>query len=160
MRGACISSYITLIGTISITDDGDGNITGVYLPNANLPCMDEHESDVIAEAAGQINEYLNGSRRQFDLPMVLDGSGFTLDVLESIQGIPYGETRTYSEIAESIGSPRSFRAVGNVCARNTLPIVIPCHRVLPSAGGIGSYTGGSSLKKRLLDHELAQGFPM
>lgn len=156
MRGACIYSYLTLIGTVSITEDGDGNITGVYLPNDNLPSMDEFESDVISEAASQINEYLTGSRKEFDLPLSYDGTPFRKSVLEAVRGIPYGETRSYSEIADAIGSPKAFRSVGTACAENPLPIIIPCHRVLPSSGGIGSYAGGSSLKKRLLDHERVQ----
>ena len=156
MRGACIYSYLTLIGTVSITEDGDGNITGVYLPNDNLPSMDEFESDVISEAASQINEYLTGSRKEFDLPLSYDGTPFRKSVLEAVRDIPYGETRSYSEIADAIGSPKAFRSVGTACAENPLPIIIPCHRVLPSSGGIGSYAGGSSLKKRLLDHERVQ----
>lgn len=156
MRGPCIHSYITLIGTVSITDDGEGSITGVYLPNDNLPCMDEYESDVIAEAAGQINEYLSGSRRRFDVPLSYGGSEFRVAVLDAVRRIPYGEVRTYAEIAEESGSPKAFRSVGTACAENPIPIIIPCHRVLPSAGGIGRYAGGSMLKKRLLDHEAAQ----
>jgi methylated-DNA-[protein]-cysteine S-methyltransferase len=156
MRGACIYSYLTLIGTVSITEDGDGNITGVYLPNDNLPSMDEFESDVISEAASQINEYLTGSRKEFELPLSYDGTPFRKSVLEAVRDIPYGETRSYSEIADAIGSPKAFRSVGTACAENPLPIIIPCHRVLPSSGGIGSYAGGSSLKKRLLDHERVQ----
>ena len=156
MHGACIYSYLTLIGTVSITEDGDGNITGVYLPNDNLPSMDEFESDAISEAASQINEYLTGSRKVFDLSLSYDGTPFKKSVLEAVMGIPYGETRSYSEVAETVGSPKAFRSVGTACAENPLPIIIPCHRVLPSSGGIGSYTGGSSLKKRLLDHERVQ----
>ena len=156
MRGACIYSYLTLIGTVSITEDGEGNVTGVYLPNDNLPSMDEFESDIISEAASQINEYLTGSRKEFDLPLDYGGTPFRRSVLEAVMDIPYGETRTYSEIATTIGSPKAFRSVGTACSENPLPIIIPCHRVLPSSGGIGSYTGGSSLKKRLLDHERVQ----
>ena len=153
MPGPCILSCITLIGTVNIAEDGDGNIIGVYLPNSNLPCMEDGETDVLLEAAAQLNEYFSGKRRRFDLPLSYGGTEFRTSVLDALREIPYGETRTYGEIAESIGSPRAYRAVGTACAENPLPIVIPCHRVVPSSGGIGSYAGGSSMKRRLLDFE-------
>ena len=141
MRGPCILSCITLIGTVSITEDGD------------LPCMDEGETDVLLEAADQLNQYFSGKRREFDIPLSYDGSEFRMSVLDALRDIPYGETRTYAQIAEAVGSPRAYRAVGTACAENPIPIVIPCHRVVPSTGGVGSYAGGSSMKRRLLDFE-------
>lgn len=153
MPGPCILSCITLIGTVNIAEDGDGNIIGVYLPSNNLPCMEDRETDVLLEAAAQLNEYFSGKRREFDLPLSYDGTAFRTSVLNAIQEIPYGETRTYGEVAESIGSAKAYRAVGTACAENPLPIIIPCHRVVPSSGGVGSYAGGSSLKRRLLDFE-------
>lgn len=153
MHGPCILSCITLIGTVSITEDGDGNVTGVYLPNSNLPCMDEAETDILLEAADQLNQYFSGKRRDFDLPLSYDGSEFRVSVLDALRDIPYGETRTYAQVAEAVGSPRAYRAVGTACAENPLPIVIPCHRVVPTTGGVGSYAGGSSMKRRLLEFE-------
>lgn len=150
-----IFSCITLIGTVSITEDGEGNVTGVYLPNSNLPCMEEAETDVLLEAADQLNGYFSGKRREFDLPLSYGGSEFRVSVLDALREIPYGEIRTYAEIAEAVGSPKAYRAVGTACAENPIPIIIPCHRVVPSSGGIGNYTGGSSMKKRLLDFEGA-----
>lgn len=155
MSGPCIASFITLIGTVSITEDGDGRITGVYLPNDNLPPMEEIETDTLREAASQINGYLSGKRRTFDLDIHTGAEGFRARVLEAIVDIPYGETRTYAEVAEMAGSPKAYRAVGTACSTNPLPIIIPCHRVVPSNGGIGQYTGGTSLKRRLLDHEVS-----
>lgn len=107
----------------------------------------------MTEAAAEINEYLAGSRKRFDLPLSYGGSGFRVSVLDAIRDIPYGRTRTYAEIAQAVGSPKAYRAVGTACGENPLPILIPCHRVLPSSGGIGGYAGGSSLKRRLLDLE-------
>lgn len=150
-----IFSCITLIGTVSITEDGEGNVTGVYLPNSNLPCMEEAETDVLLEAADQLNGYFSGKRREFDLPLSYGGSEFRVSVLDALREIPYGEIRTYAEIAEAVGSPKAYRAVGTACAENPIPIIIPCHRVVPSSGGIGNYTGGSSMKRRLLDFEGA-----
>lgn len=153
MRGPCIHSFITLLGSISITEDGEGNITALYLPNQNLPAMEESETDVLSEAAGQVNEYLSGRRRKFDLPLSYDGSDFRISVLRALIDIPYGEVRTYGEVAAEVGSPRAYRAVGTVCSGNMIPIIIPCHRVVPSSGGVGSYAGGSAIKSRLLDLE-------
>ena len=153
MPGPCILSCITLIGTVSISEDGEGRITGIYLPNSNLPCMEDGETDVLLEAADQLNEYFSGKRRRFDLPLDYGGTEFRTSVLEALMDIPYGEVRTYADIAREISSPRAYRAVGTACAENPLPIVIPCHRVVPSSGGIGHYAGGTAMKKRLLDFE-------
>ena len=153
MHGPCIFSCITLIGTVSITEDGGGRITRLYLPSSNLPCMEDRETDILSEAAGQLNEYFSGKRRSFDLPLLIEGSDFRRSVLEALIDIPYGEVRTYGQIAEAVGSPRAYRAVGTACAENMIPIIIPCHRVVPSSGGVGNYAGGSSLKTRLIELE-------
>lgn len=152
MRDPCIHSFITIIGSVSVTEDGEGNITGVFLPNQNLPPMDERDSNILVEAEAQVNEYLSGRRTRFDLPLSIEGTGFRMAVLEAISDIPFGETRHYSDIAELVGSPRAYRAVGTACAENPVPLIIPCHRVVPMTG-IGKYAGGVSLKKRLLDME-------
>lgn len=157
MRDPCIFSFLTLIGTVSITEDGEGRITGVYLPNGNLPAMDERETDILDEASGQLNEYFSGRRKSFDLPLSYETTPFRKAVLDAMRGIPYGEVRTYSRLAEAAGSPRAVRAVGSACASNPLPILIPCHRVVPSSGGIGGYAYGTSMKRRLL--ELERGLP-
>ena len=153
MRGSCIASFFTLLGTVSITEDGDGMITGVYLPCSNLPPMDQCETPALKGAARQINEYLAGKRTDFDLDLRYDGSDFRSRVMEELNRIPYGEVRTYKEIAEAIGYPNSMRAVGSACRDNPLPILVPCHRVIPSTGGYGNYSGGVSIKKKLLNLE-------
>lgn len=153
MCGPCITSFLTLIGTVSIAEDGNGRITDLFLPNSNLPAMEDRETDALGEAAKQVNEYLSGKRREFDLQLSYQETDFRTKVLEALMDIPYGETRTYSEIASAAGSPKAFRAVGTACAENPLPIIIPCHRVVPSSGGIGSYAGGTAMKQRLLDLE-------
>ena len=153
MRGSCIASFFTLLGTVSITEDGHGMITGVYLPCSNLPSMDQCETPALKEAAKQINEYLAGKRTEFDLDLYYDGSDFRSRVMEELNRIPYGEVRTYKQVAEAIGYPNSMRAVGTACRDNPLPILVPCHRVIPSTGGYGNYNGGVSMKKKLLNLE-------
>lgn len=153
MAGLYIHTFLTLIGSVSVAEDGSGRVTSLYLPNQNLEPMDENETPVLSEAARQVNEYLSGRRTAFDLPLRIGGTDFQADVLEAVGDIPYGEVRTYAEISENSGHPGAYRAVGTACARNPLPLIIPCHRVVPSSGGIGNYAGGSSLKRRLLELE-------
>ncbi len=146
-------TYVTLFGKFSISEDGDGNICGLYLPCNNLPCTIDRETDAIAEAASQLKEYLSGSRKAFDVPLSYEGSDFQTAVWKRILEIPYGKTVTYSEIASDIGSPGASRAVGTACGKNAIPVFIPCHRVVPSSGGIGSYAGGKMMKNKLLKLE-------
>lgn len=153
MGGPCIHTFLTLIGSISIAEDGTGRIIGLFLPNQNLAPMEENETEALSMAAAQVNEYLSGRRTEFDLDTELEGTDFFKDVMNAISRIPYGETRTYSELADMAGHRGAYRAVGTACASNPIPIIIPCHRVVPSTGGPGSYLGGSSLKRRLLEME-------
>lgn len=147
-------TYVTLFGKMSISEDGEGRICGLYLPCCNLPCAIDRETEVIAEAAGQLKEYLSGGRKKFDLPFVYEGSDFQNSVWSRILEIPYGKTVTYGQIAEDVGSPGASRAVGTACGKNLIPIFIPCHRVIPSSGGTGSYAGGKTMKNKLLKLEV------
>lgn len=107
-------------------------------------------------AARQLDEYFDGTRTGFDLPLDRRLSrGFRASVLVQLSGIGYGQTRTYKQVAELAGSPRAVRAVGTACATNPIPIVVPCHRVLRSDGGLGGYRGGLDAKRALLAMEAA-----
>jgi methylated-DNA-[protein]-cysteine S-methyltransferase len=152
MKGG-ICTYMTIIGKVSISDDGVGNIDGVYLPNSNLPFRECRESPVMAEAECQINEYLTGKRTVFDIPINAEGTDFQKSVWREISRISYGEAISYKDIAERIGRPNSYRAVGNACGANPIPLIIPCHRVIASDGGLGGFGGGLSLKKKLREIE-------
>lgn len=101
-------------------------------------------------AIEQLHEYLRGERRGFDLSLDLRGTPFQLDVWKATRAVPYGETRSYGEIASSIGSPRAARAVGQALGANPIPIVIPCHRIIGSSGNLRGFGGGLPLKERLL----------
>ncbi|HTU94396.1 MAG TPA: methylated-DNA--[protein]-cysteine S-methyltransferase [Solirubrobacteraceae bacterium] len=106
----------------------------------------------------ELDEYFAGRRRAFDLPLDLSLlSDFTRRVLSATAAIPYGEVATYKEVASAAGSPRGFRAAGNALGSNPLPIVLPCHRVLHSGGGLGGYTGGLARKRTLLAIERGPG---
>ncbi|GAA2784705.1 methylated-DNA--[protein]-cysteine S-methyltransferase [Saccharopolyspora taberi] len=108
------------------------------------------------EVARQLDEYFAGSRRRFDVPLDLRLSkGFRRDVLAHLPHIEYGRTESYAEVAAAAGSPKAVRAVGTACARNPLPVVVPCHRVVRSDGSFGGYVGGPEAKQRLLTMEAA-----
>jgi methylated-DNA-[protein]-cysteine S-methyltransferase len=112
-------------------------------------------SGLLGCAANQIAEYFSGRRVSFDLPLDFRGTLFQVRVWQELTRIPFGATRSYGQIAETIGQPTACRAVGNANGKNRLPLVIPCHRVLAADGKLGGFTGGIGLKKRLLDHEAA-----
>lgn len=112
------------------------------------------DNDDIGHVASQLARYFDGTLTQFDLDIDLTGvSDFTRRVLQATGLIPYGEVRTYGEVATMIGSHGSTQAVGNALGMNPIPIVIPCHRVIRSDGSMGSYTGGVYIKRALLDIE-------
>ena len=107
-------------------------------------------------AARELDEYFDGQRRVFDLPVDLSLSrGFRQLVQQHLPEIGYGQTRTYRQVAELVGSPKAVRAVGTACATNPLPVVVPCHRVLRADGRPGGYVGGSDAKMMLLSLEAA-----
>lgn len=108
------------------------------------------------EAAGQLQEYFSGGRNGFSLPLDLRGTAFQLRVWEALSKIPYGEIRSYKQIAEAIGSPKAVRAVGGANNRNPVPVIIPCHRVIGAGGDMVGYGGGLPIKHFLLRHE---GYP-
>lgn len=115
------------------------------------PGPDWVRSDSVFEVAkAQLTEYFDGRRRHFDLALRPTGTPFQLAVLEALQTIPYGETRSYADIAAQIGRPKAVRAVGAANGRNPLPIVIPCHRVIGSDGSLTGFGGGIEAKRRLL----------
>jgi len=112
---------------------------------------------LLLETRRQLREYFDGSRREFTLPLDPVGSNFQQRVWRALIGIPYGETRSYQELAKALGNPKAVRAVGAANGRNPLPIVIPCHRVIGSDGKLVGYGGGLSVKKHLLDLERYHG---
>ena len=105
----------------------------------------------------ELEEYFEGKRDRFDVPVdwSLTSPGFRSRALHAVARIPYGRTKTYADIAKSAGNERAFRAAGTACGRNPIPVIVPCHRVVQSGGGIGNYGGGPKMKRALLDLEGA-----
>ena len=119
--------------------------------NANL------DTDYFVMARRQLSEYFSRERTAFDFPMKLVSTGFRREVLERLQSVPYGSTLSYKELGEAIGRPRAARAVGGAVGSNPLSIVIPCHRVLATGGGLGGFGGGLYAKRTLLKLEGVAG---
>jgi len=109
------------------------------------------------EALSQLKKYLKGHLKRFDCPLDFKGTSFQKKVWSELAKIPYGRARSYKEIAQAIGHPKAFRAVGNANGCNSVPLIIPCHRVIESNGGLGGFGHGLKVKKRLLDFEKAHG---
>lgn len=107
-------------------------------------------SPLLDAAEAQLREYFAGARRTFDLPLAPHGTAFQQRVWAALRAIPYGETRTYGELAAAIGNPSASRAVGMANHRNPIPIIIPCHRVIGANGTLTGYAGGLEIKRRLL----------
>ncbi len=140
-----------LNGTFGIAEQ-DGFITDVVL-GENIVDAQVAETKMIKKASVQLFEYFAEERKQFDLPLLPDGTPFMKSVWKGIAKIPYGKTTSYKQIAENIGNPKAARAVGSACRRNPIPILIPCHRVLASGGKLCGYNCGLCLKAKLLSLE-------
>ncbi|MBU2978265.1 methylated-DNA--[protein]-cysteine S-methyltransferase [Alteromonas sp. C1M14] len=113
----------------------------------------ENPSSVTELASQQLQEYFASTRREFSLPLAAEGTAFQREVWTALSAIPYGETRTYGDIARSINNPKAVRAVGLANGKNPLSIVVPCHRVIGANGTLTGYAGGLTRKARLLKLE-------
>ncbi|MFJ3231842.1 methylated-DNA--[protein]-cysteine S-methyltransferase [Streptomyces sp. NPDC086787] len=144
-------------GPLTLVADGDGTLCGLYMteqrhrpPEENFGSRDDTP---FAEAEEQLTAYFAGELTEFTLELRLDGTLFQRSVWEYLTRIPYGETRTYGELADALGSPKASRAVGLANGRNPIGIIVPCHRVIGSTGNLTGYGGGLDRKQRLLDFE-------
>jgi methylated-DNA-[protein]-cysteine S-methyltransferase len=143
----------TPIGELLLAGDDDA-LCLVSFPEGSM--RRDPEADWIynekpfAAARQQLTEYFAGERREFDLPLKLNGTEFQMSVLRALQKIPYGETTSYADIAERIGRPKAVRAVGAANGRNPIPIIVPCHRVIGSHGDLTGFGGGLDTKEALL----------
>lgn len=143
------------IGRLGIAEDGTG-ITDIFFPRDNKKLKDsfeEKETELIKMAKVQLDEYFAGTRQEFSIPLSLKGTEFQVKDWEALCTIPYGETRSYKEIAIQIGNPKACRAVGMANNRNPVLIVVPCHRVIGHNGKLVGYGGGLDVKEQLLNLE-------
>ena len=147
--------YNTKIGDITIVE-GNNQITHIQFGKITKEGNEQiKESKIIKEAYKQLTEYFEGKRKKFDLPLKIEGTPFRVKVWKALLNIPYGETRSYKQIAIEIGNSKASRAVGMANNKNPIPIIIPCHRVIGSNGELIGYASGTNIKKILLDIEKA-----
>ena len=148
-----ISFYQTDIGKIGIVDSNN-SITNVYFHGESFP-EDAilNETVLLKEANRQLQSYLAGKQKEFNLHLAPVGTGFMLRVWEALSSIPYGENRSYEEIAQKVGNKKASRAVGLAASRNPIPIFIPCHRVIGKNGKLTGYRSGLHIKEHLLKLE-------
>lgn len=151
-KGKFCSIYETEFGIITIGSDGDA-ITDLRFGNHAEFFSEIKMSELIQETAFQLERYLLGNLQKFDIPLNLTGTEFQKKVWHALSTIPYGETRSYKQIAEMIGNPKACRAVGMANNRNPAAIIIPCHRVIGTNGKLVGYGGGMGVKQFLLDLE-------
>jgi O-6-methylguanine DNA methyltransferase len=151
-------------GPLAFAVNEDGALMRLHFLESDYgPVMDEELQDEgyaveadEARTAGvrkELSEYVNGRRKTFDASLAFVGSEWQKTVWMELRHIPFGETRSYGEIADYLGRPGAARAVGRANASNVLPVVVPCHRVIAADGTLGGFNGGLHLKERLLEHE-------
>jgi methylated-DNA-[protein]-cysteine S-methyltransferase len=146
--------YNTKIGRIGIEENGTA-ITKLDFINKDVQeeIIEKNETALLKEAIKQLNEYLDGKRSSFDLQLEPKGTEFQRKVWNALKEIPYGETRSYGEIAKVIGNEKASRAVGMANNKNPIAIIVPCHRVIGANGKLVGYAGGLDIKEKLLNLE-------
>lgn len=146
----------SLVGQLLVAGDEEG-LRYISFPKGKKRITPEkdwiEDRHFLQEAVGQLDIYFTGRLKEFTVRLSPQGTPFQLSVLRGLQGVPYGETVSYGELARRIGKPKASRAVGAAIARNPLPIVIPCHRVIGSNGSLTGFGGGLDIKQALLDLE-------
>ena len=146
------------LGKIGIVEE-NGKIVKIVIinkndeNNKNVDDFVEKDTKLLVKAKNELEEYFDGKRKEFDLPLKQEGTEFQKKVWNALSKIPHGETRTYKEIAKMIGNEKASRAVGMANNKNNIPIIIPCHRVIGSNGKLVGYALGLDIKQYLLDLE-------
>ena len=136
--------------------DSQGRLLRFHLRAANAALVDREAENDPARLAGvqrQVDEYAKGTRREFDLELVMDGPEFEKSVWSALRDIPYGTTTSYGAVAKTIGNPKAAREVGAANNANPIALIVPCHRVIGADGSLVGYGGGLALKRKLLEHE-------
>lgn len=149
--------YGSPIGTIEIqaTDQAITSVT--FVPDTEIPNPEPGNPEVLRQCLVQLDEYFKGTRLQFQIPTIAEGSPFEKLVWKELQNIPFGSTATYAEVATRLGNRRAIRAVGSAATKNKLLLLIPCHRMVGSGGSMTGYSAGIPRKESLL--RLEAGAP-
>ncbi len=150
-----MSSYVVFaspIGKIMITEQ-DNKITQIKFTDEECLKENNNISEILLKTKIELEEYFCGIRTDFDIPIKLNGSNFQISVWNELLNIPYGEVKTYGEIAKLIGNKNASRAVGMACNKNPLMIIVPCHRVIGKNKKLVGYASGIDIKQKLLNLE-------
>ena len=151
-EGITFSIYHSSFGPVTIGASNSGIRTLQFGEKAPVG-VNQNRTSISDTAAHELDEYLLGKRKYFDVPIVYEGTPFQIQVWKELLKIPYGETRSYKQIAESIGNPKGARAIGMANNKNKLMVLIPCHRVIGANGALVGYAGGIGIKEKLLKLE-------
>ena len=144
--------YETIIGKILIEED-ENKISRIEIVKKEYDIKQQKETEIIKKTHEELEEYFKGNRKVFDIPLKIEGTEFQRKVWNALLEIPYGETRTYLDIAKQIGNSKACRAVGMANHNNKIMILIPCHRVIGSNKKLVGYAGGIDVKEKLLEIE-------
>lgn len=158
MAGLCFRCVESPVGRLKLVASDDGVVaitwnhdTPERVPLPEMVLCNDHP--LLVETEKQLREYFEGERQDFSVPLDLRGTAFQRAVWQALREIPFGETRTYGELARRLGSPDATRAVGAANGRNPVSIIVPCHRVIGSSGKLTGFAGGLEAKGFLLDLE-------
>ncbi len=151
-RKALINSPV---GVLELREE-EGKIVEIsFSPKKKSPSLSSCLTGILKQCALELEEYFRGKRRDFSVPLNLRGTPFRQKVWKALRQIPYGETRSYEEVAFSVGNIKACRAVGGANHHNPVPIIVPCHRVIGKGGNLTGFGGGLEIKHWLLNHEKA-----
>jgi methylated-DNA-[protein]-cysteine S-methyltransferase len=139
-------------GLVAVLWPGDGP-RRVHLDDT----LADEKHSILIDTAGQLSEYFDSRRRRFSIPLDMRGTPFQKDVWNALLRIPFGDTRSYQQLANQLGNPLATRAVGAANGRNPISIIVPCHRVIASSGRLTGFAGGLEVKARLLELERGEG---
>jgi methylated-DNA-[protein]-cysteine S-methyltransferase len=152
-------TYDSPVGELALVASAEGLVAvlwpvDVRVPLASVPVRVERATNsILASTATQLDEYFAGHRTNFDIPLVPEGTEFQREAWAALRLIPFGETRSYAQQAQTIGRPNAVRAIGAANGRNPISIIVPCHRVIGSNGSLTGFGGGLDAKSFLLNHE-------
>jgi len=156
-ESGCVKEFLTRkmtmdspIGRLLLAADEWGICEIRVLKPEETQIKSGESSPLLERAAQELREYFAGTRRTFDLPLLSSGTAFEQSVWRALESIPFGETKSYGQLAAQLGMPKAARAVGRACARNPLLIVVPCHRVIASSGALTGFAAGIEAKRLLL----------
>jgi methylated-DNA-[protein]-cysteine S-methyltransferase len=149
------TTFESPVGELLLAGDGE-TLSRLSFPGAGIDPRWRHVDGAFPDAREQLSEYFAGERRTFDVPLELHGTEWERRVWDALRGIPFGETRSYGEIARQVCTIRAVRAVGRANGRNPVAIIVPCHRVIGADGSLTGFGGGLERKRALLDLEAGR----